>query len=391
MAKEGNGSNQAELDTITVYQSFALLLSTIMGVGILSLQRGLVKESGHDAIWIILVGGLLVMLLVYIITRLMERFPGKALMYLGMIPTGDDNRFTWTKWMFLPFLLLAAIYFTVTTGVVVRTFGEVLISAVYMKTPLEATILSLLAASIVVAANRPVVIARFNEFLLPLMFLPVPLVIISLVQKGEWLNLLPLFRLDWDSLIKGVFSSLFAYSGFLVIVVYMARYQQPKKAVRPHMWAVGIVVLIYGFLVITAISVFGIYEIQQLLWPTLEEVKVIAIPGKIFERLESGVLAIWMLAVFTTIINLIGALVDLVVTYFNIKETRRKWVAWGTLPVIYSISVWPPNLHTVFQWSDWIGMYELVLVLLFILVFSILAGLRGRRKGKEDASSPSSV
>ncbi|PTX61223.1 spore germination protein [Melghirimyces profundicolus] len=381
-------SRSPDLDKISPYQSFAILFSTMLGVGVLSFQREIAKEVGPDGIWTILVGGVLILAEVWLLTRVMEKYPHKNLAQFGEVFFKNRPRPWLGKLVFLPFALLVALFFFAASAVVTRTFGEVLISTVLFRTPLEVLMLGLLGVGAAVAGNRPQVIARFNEFVFPILLLPLPLYLVSFLQEGNLDNLFPLFHLNWVKLLKGVAASTFAYAGFSVIVVYMGYYQQPKKAVKPHLWAIGSVTFLYWIQMVVAVGVFGRAELVQLLWPTLDLLKVAAVPGMILERLESGFLAIWMVAVFTTIINLFGALVDMVVTFFGMREQHRKWVALGLLPVLYYVSYWPANLNTLFWWNKWIGRSEPLMGLVLILTFLLFAMTkRGKKGGKQDVPS----
>ena len=114
--------------------------------------------------------------------------------------------------------------------------------------------------------------------------------------------------------------SFFAYQGVSVIAVFMASYQQSEKAVRSHLTGIGIMIVVYIMVTMTTMAAFPHKELERLMWPTLELVKLTQIPGLIFERLKLGFLAIWVVAVFTTLANLLTAAVHLFSEYSGIKQ-----------------------------------------------------------------------
>ncbi|OYD06417.1 GerAB/ArcD/ProY family transporter [Paludifilum halophilum] len=379
--QNGNPSEKRDQNDqpISTYQSHALLVNTLIGVGILSFQRGLAEEVGFDSLWVILIGGGLVWIEVWFLTRMMEKFPRQTFVEVLCRLLGS-KRIPWLgRVLSLPFLLLISVYWVVGIGSVSRTFGENVITAVLPRTPIEVTMLLMIATVAVVASNRIQTIARFNEFLLPILYLPIPLLLAALIQWGEWENILPLFQTGWKEIMRGAFTAFFSYSGFSVLFIYMAYYQQPFRAIRSHSTAIGFVTLSYWTVMISSLFVFGGYELPDLVWPTLALIKAAEIPGMFLERLESAILSIWVVVVFTTMVSLFAAWVDLVVSVLRLDEHWRKWVAWGTVPVLYLVASWPGNLDQVFTLNDWLGKFEMASVLLILLILWLLGWIRGNR------------
>lgn len=370
---------------ISLYQGHALLISTFIGVGVLTYQRGIAAEVGPDAVWTILVGGLVVALEVYLITRLMQRFQGKHLVQLITLP-----RSPWIgRVLGVSFLILISLFWLAATAVVTRTFGELGVSAVMPMTPINVIMGTLIGGAALVAGQRPAVIARFNEFLLPILYLPVLLLVVAWVQEGEWENFLPLFRLDWGPFLKGILASTFAFSGFSVLFIYMSYYQQPAKAMRTHLSAVAIITFGYWITMTSAIAVFGPNELKQLLWPTLDLVKQAEVPGQILERMESAVLSIWVVAVFTTLVNLFGAVVDLLFTFFRLNERFRRWLAWGMTPILYGLAGWPADLQELFRWGERLGWLEPMIAVIVAVILLVISWIRGRKGEKGNAPTAS--
>ncbi|MDR6227236.1 GerAB/ArcD/ProY family transporter [Desmospora profundinema] len=375
--------------TITPYQSHCLVVTTVVGVGILSFQRGVVEDVGPDAVWTILIGGLIVLGEVALLTMVMQRFSEGHLVGAIRELAGNERSRWFTTLMAAPFVLLVATFWFSATSYVTRTFGEVLISAVLPWTPLEVLMPVILGVAAVVASHRLDLVARFSELLMPLLYLPMPLFVVGWIQEGKWNNFLPLFEVNWPQVFHGVLGSFLAYSGISVLLAFMGYYRYPHRAMSAHLSGVGVVVFFYWLTVAASVAVFGMYEIRNLMWPTLDLITVTAVPGMILERLESAFLAIWMVAVFTTLINLYGALVDAIMNWFQMKEKRRPYVSWFLFPFIFMTAYLPPNLPVVFRWGDWSGWYEpvvIVIILLFLFLLSVFRGKESER-GQADALS----
>lgn len=378
-----------EGNVITPYQSFCLLIHTVIGVGVLGFQRPVIEATGPDAVWIILIGGVIFSAEVALLTWVMKRFAGEH--FMGAVRSWNSKgRSAWLgRVLSLPFVLLLVVYWFAAVSFVARSFGEVLITVVLPRTPLEILMLVFLGVAAVAASNRLSVLARFSEFLFPFLLLPIPALIAVWMQEGKWDNFLPLFQIDWSNLLKGVTQSFLAFSGASVLFMFMGYYQQPQKAMRSHLFGAGFVIFSYWMALSATLAVFGIYEIKNLMWPLLDLITVLTVPGLILERLESAFLSIWMVTVFTTLLNLYGALVDALLHGFGLKERYRPYVAWGLLPLLYFTAFIPSNLLSVFRWGEWSGWFEplaLVLMLLFLFLLSLFR--RKKNQGRQaDAST----
>ncbi|SMO46904.1 GerAB/ArcD/ProY family transporter [Melghirimyces algeriensis] len=383
-----NKQNPEQDQPISLYQSHAVIVSTIIGVGVISMQRGIAKEVGPDGIWTILIGGLIVLVEIVLITRLMQKFPGKTLAQFSSELLSFGKKRWLGKVLSIPLLVGIGWYWLLTIAIVTRTFSEVAISAVFPQTPMEVFMITMLGSACFAAGQRPELIARFNEFLMPFLFIPGLLILTAWMEAGDWENLLPMFQVtDWKKFLQGMLTSAYSYSGYSVLFVYMAYYQQPKKAMRAHILATGTVIVGYWVTIAASISIFGPFELANLMWPTLDLIKQVEVPGQILSRLESAIIGIWVVAVFTTLVNMFGVLVDISLTTFNLEERFRKWLAWGSLPFGYLVANRPANLEQLFRWNDLAGIYEIVMTLVIILILSILTRLRADKKGDQNASS----
>jgi spore germination protein len=378
-----------QFNLITPYQSHCVVITTLVGVGVLTFQRGITEKVGAAAVWTILIGGLIVFAEVALLTKLMQRFSEGHLVgvFRELAARGEKGWFS--TLMAAPFVLLVAAFWFSGTSYVTRTFGEVLISAVLPRTPIEVLMAIMLGVVAAVASHRLDLVARFSEILMPLLYLPVPLLVAAWVQEGSMDNLLPLFETDWTQVVDGVLASFLAYSGLSVLLAFMGYYRYPHRAMTPHLSGVGVVVFFYWLTLTASVAVFGTYEMKNLLWPTLDLVTVTTVPGMILERLESAFLAIWMVAVFTTLINLYAALVDVLVRWLRLQEKRRPVVSWVLFPFLFTASYLPPRLPIVIQWGEWMGWYEPVVIGLILLSLFLLSLIKGREKERGQAHAPS--
>ncbi len=371
----------ASKQVITSYQAFTLLYSTIFGAGVLSLPRSVGESAGNDMIWVILLSGVVVAILVYLITRLCQRFPGMTLVQFAPYILGSRKR-KWVGYVIsFPFLLMVALFFVMGTASVVRIFGETVVTTMLPRTPVEAVMLIFLLAAAIGAGSDLGVIAKLNEFLFPITLIPFLSMIYALFQSGEITNILPLFQLDPMVLPKALMGGAFAFAGFQVVMIFSGFYQQPEKMKKANMISILAITISYWYLCAISLSVFGIDEGNNLMFPVLEVAKVVKMEDILFERIESAILSIWLVAGYTSVVNLFSALVQIIIEYFRLSERYRRWIAFLAVPVFLYLALIPENTQEVGIYADRIGLYDAVISVIIPVVLLLVAVIR-KKKGE---------
>lgn len=371
----------ASKQVITSYQAFTLLYSTIFGAGVLSLPRSVGESAGNDMIWVILLSGVVVAILVYLITRLCQRFPGMTLVQFAPYILGSRKR-KWVGYVIsFPFLLMVALFFVMGTASVVRIFGETVVTTMLPRTPVEAVMLIFLLAAAIGAGSDLGVIAKLNELLFPITLIPFLSMIYALFQSGEITNILPLFQLDPMVLPKALMGGAFAFAGFQVVMIFSGFYQQPEKMKKANMISILAITISYWYLCAISLSVFGIDEVNNLMFPVLEVAKVVKMEDILFERIESAILSIWLVAGYTSVVNLFSALVQIIIEYFRLSERYRRWIAFLAVPVFLYLALIPENTQEVGIYADRIGLYDAVISVIIPVVLLLVAVIR-KKKGE---------
>ncbi|MBB3114513.1 spore germination protein [Paenibacillus phyllosphaerae] len=360
-------------------QSGALIASTIIGVGVLTLPRSTASYAAQNG-WIsALIGSVFAMLLLSLISTLVRRHPGMSMVGFTrqLLTPGRHKRIGLL--LALPFLLSYALYWTSGTALVARIFGEVVTTTVLKRTPLEVIIGTMLITAFILVMHDIEVLVRVNEVLLPLIVIPLAIIGLSSLQSAQLVNLLPMFQVNWWGFLKGTALSTTSYLGFEMLMIFGAIGEQSGKPLRYHLLGVAVPGLVYSLIVFSGIAVFGVDELELLAWPTLELVKTTEVPGLILERLESAFLAVWVAAVFTTLGNLYYGTCTMLKEIMGLKHHR--WIALALLPLFYWTSLQAPNVQVLFElMSRWdlFGLFNASVIPLFLLILSFM-----RRHGKE--------
>jgi spore germination protein len=374
------GENSTQL-VITPSQSTAIIASTLIGVGILTLPRT-ASETSHEMAWLAtLIGGIIILPFMWFVTKLALRFPNKTIIDYASNIVGSERFPIIGKVISLPILLVFVLTWLALTTSAVRTFGNAITSAVLRETPIEVIIGTLLAATIFLVFVEVEVLARFNEVVFPLILIPLIIIVFLSLQNTEITNMFPLFEIDIMSFLNSLSTTIFAYTGFTIMLLFMA-FAQKEKNVEANLTGIAIPGFIYTLIVFSSVAVFGYEELQHLMWPTLELIKTTDIPGMILERVESLFLAIWVAAVYTTVGNFYYAICFTVAQSLPIrnKDAARKCIAVLILPVLYWVSLQPRNIQQLFNWMDMIGYFSIVGFVIPIILY-VIALIR--KKGKE--------
>lgn len=366
---------------VTSRQSTAIIASTLIGSGVLIMPRP-ASEVAHQSAWLVtLCAAIVAFLIMWTVTKLGLRFPGKTFVeYTGGL-LGIKRSDTIGKYVALPILLYFILLWFGLMVMGLRMFGEAIVAAVLPETPLEIIIIVLLLTTFFYMIVELEVVARFNELLLPLLLIPIGFISILSFQNIHWVNVFPMFRLDLSSFLLGIVNQLFGFEGFSIMLLFMA-YTQRENNVRASFGGIAIPGITYIFIVFSSVAVFGYEELQHLTWPTLELVKATDFSAFIFQRIESGFVAVWVAAVFTTVGNLFyGVCFSIAQILPTTKEdTARKWIALCLLPIAFWLAMVPESVYQLFKWMHYLGYAGLVAFALPVLLF-LLAVIRKQGKG----------
>lgn len=380
----GNTKKEKTGLVISPRQSSSIIASTLIGVGVLTIPRVTASEA-NEAAWLTsFLGGCLSIIALIVITRLGFRFPRKNLAEYSAVILGSEKskRNLLGKLLSAPIVLLFIAYWIIITAMIARTFGEVVVTAVLRQTPLEVIILTMLLTAMILVLYDVEVLARVNEILLPIIVIPVLFIVLLSFQTFELEYFLPVWPgLELTDFFKGVLLTLFAYEGYEVITVYSAHTHITKKSMRLNVIGLLIPTFLYTFIIIVGVGVFGNEELDLLMWPTLELVKVTQVPGLILERMESAFLGVWVAAVFTTTANVYYGATVLASQFFG-QRKHRRWFGMAFLPILFWLSLQPQNVHALFEWQNYIGYGGLVVAILIPMFLALVAIVR--KKGVQN-------
>lgn len=355
---------------ITVAQTIAILISTIIGVGILPLPLFAVRGAGSGAPLQTLFGVLIAFAGLAVLAALGQRFPSKTLVQYSEAIIG--------KWAAWACSLLIIIFFGLLTAFTAREFGEVVITSVLKNTPVEVTVIVMLLLAAISCRNSLLTFAYIHYFYLPFLLVPGWLIIILSLKNAEFINLLPILGNAPHNFATGsiVIASLF--QGSFILSGIIPAMKHPRKAMTAAVWSLLITGMLYLAIVAAAVGVFGAEETKLLLWPTLELAKTTSLPANILERLDAAFLAVWVTAVFTTLYATYTLTIQAIANLFRLRDYRM--FAFFLLPMIFIAAMQPQNIVQMYSLIAFVGRIGLGITIGYPCLLLLIAVIRGKKE-----------
>jgi spore germination protein len=354
-------------DVISPYQLAMIVIMTVIGVGVFNIVHIIAKFGGNDG-WIIMTAlGVAHIFLAFLMVKLSCRFPGKTFpeyiqLIIGVFPG-----------KILVFII--SCYILVNLAYEVREFTEVAKMFLLPRTPTEVIIFALILVCVYVVRGGVESVARVAEVTFPILFIPFFLVLIPGLPRLDLTNLLPFGNDIGAKFVRMIPHAPHAFRGIEFILFYIGFMERPQKAYKPVTWALVFITFFYTLVSVIGISAFGVKSAAKTIWPLLNYIRNINIPGLFLERLDGVILSIWVITVFTTII-----LGFYIVTYSASKILNTKEQKQFALPLmifIYYLALQPASLAELYMWGDWIFKYvNSIFMYVVPIVALVIAAIR---------------
>lgn len=364
---------------ITVIQAAAVIVSTIIGVGVLALPLFAVRAADSGGPLVTFLAVMLAFFGLLLITWLGIRFPEQTIIQYSEAIIG--------KWLASIGSLFIIGFFAVLTSLTAREFGEVVVTSVLKSTPVEVTVIVMLLLAAISTRNGITTFAHIHTFYVPFLLIPVLVIVALSLKNAEGINLLPIWGNEPGGMFKGILTIAALFQGSFILTVVIPAMKHPGKAMKASFWGLVIAGGLYVIIVAATISVFGAEEIKQLLWPTLELAKATSLPANVLERLDAAFLAVWVTAVFTTLFSSYFLTIYSMSHLLRLKE--HKLFSYFILPFVFVMAMLPKNIIHMYEIIEDVGRIGLIITMVYpglLLVVSILRKKRGHRvaDGKVD-------
>ena len=339
------------------------LISTIIGVGIVSLPRDTAIIVGQPNMWIsVILGALIAFLNACFIFLLVKRFPNETLYDFAPKVIG--------KWIGKLFNIIFVLYAISISAFVIRTMSEIVTYYLLDRTPDVVILLVLvLSCSYLVSCGLQNIVMFFQLYF-PIILSMFFLLTILSIKSIEVTNLRPIFVNDGFSFLKGANSTFFSFVGYELIMV-LSGYQTFTKW-RHMTKIIGIsiasVCTLYVLFFILNIGILSIGELKVITFPTIEMAKTIEYQGFFFERFELLFLFGWIVTIFTTLTAYYYSALLGICKTINCK--RNLYVNLFVGAAIFSLSLVPSGITELFSSATYLNnlSYAALIGIPFILL-----------------------
>lgn len=338
---------------ITVIQATTILISTIIGVGLLALPLFAVETADTGAPLVTLMGIAIASLGLGLITLLGIRHPKKSL-----IRYGEDILGKWPGRLSSVFVIL---FFAILTGLTSREFGAVVITAILKQTPLEVTVIVMLVLAAISTRNDMNVFAYIHNFYVPIIIAPGLIVVALSLKNANTLYLFPVLGNEPGNYFLGATTIAALFQGSFIFTMIIPYMRKPQKAIKASLFGMLFAGGLYFLIVVATVAVFGPGEIKQLLWPTLELARTTSIPGNILQRLDIVFLSVWVTAVFTTLFSSYMFTVHSISQLFRLRD--HKMLSFFILPIVFVIAMIPQNILQLYDVIEIFGRLGLIITI----------------------------
>lgn len=363
---------------ITTVQATTILISTIIGVGVLPLPLFAVRAGETSAPFVTLTGIGLAAFGLLILTYLGVRHPEKTIITYSQDIIG--------KWLGKLLSIIVIIFFLILTSLTAREFGAVVVTAVLKETPLEITVIVMLLLAAISCRNNINVFSYIHNFYVAMILAPVLIVVAFSLKNGNSLYLRPIFLgKDLRDMAAGMLTVSALFQGSFIITMIIPSMKSPNKALKASLWGILVSGGLYLLIVIATVAIFGPEEIKQIFWPTLELARTTAIPGNILQRLDIIFLAVWVLAVFTTLFSSYYFTIHSIKELVQLKD--HKMLSYFILPFVFFLAMLPQNVLHMYEVIQYIGRLGLLITILYPVLLLFIDFLRSWRRKKNVAKS----
>lgn len=174
--------------------------------------------------------------------------------------------------------------------------------------------------------------ARTLEFLFIFIFAPLILVFVMALPQVSLMHSIPT-AINQKDIFGGGYATLLCFSAveFLLFSLPEVNTQEQRKITRNVLYSCLFVVVLNIVIYIVTIGMFGITATKNNLWPALEIMQTVRLPGGFIKRLDILLIAFWIFSMF----GIISGYASYSTHY--IKEVVKKPAWWKTAAIGFLI------------------------------------------------------
>lgn len=355
---------------ISSKQIKGLVVTAIIGVGILSLPSQLANIVGLDG-WIpLVIAGLIMVAMITMIVKIFEYSPGLDIFEISRATLGPV--------LSTIYQMVFAAYFIILLAFVSRTLTEVIRAFLLVETPIEVIMFTFILVISYIARCEIDVIGRLGYLIYPIILAFILFLVLVTFPTADFTNLLPMFQSDIKSLPNGFMAAIISYGSFEILLFAIPYAEDKKEVFKASLYAIGLVTVIYVAIFLLTASLFGLEQLKRFPWATLSLVKEIDFPGLFLENLDGIVTTLWVLVVSGTMAPGYFSLGKILANLFKTKS--HELFILPLIPIIYTIALVPQDyIQLKVKMGNIANILSIIAIFFFPTLIFIISYFKDRR------------
>lgn len=359
---------------ISLRQLKFLLILDIFGMGITILPRKLAEYGGQNGWLIITISLIFAIICLFLIDKVAMLYP-------------NQNFYSYTsKIIGKPLAIILSLIFTlkilISISLEIRIFSEILKEIMLFNTPFWVIAITMLLLSGYMASNGYEARGRIAEILIFIVFIPLIFVFFISLFDIDFSNLKPVLQeVNKKQFLYGSIYGLFHFSGIEFLLLsypFIKEKKEIRKASFKALLFVGIILICIS---IITIARFGKYDLVNQMWPVLEMMDTIDLPGSFIERQDALIMTFWIISIFM-IVNA-GVFFSSLILKDTIKKGTHTIYICICLPIIYILALLPRNIEQVYTLlENFYKIFGSLFIFIIPLVLLTIAKMRGLQDEK---------
>lgn len=362
-------------DKISIRQLQVLLILNIFGTGIILLPRYVVQQADQDGWIVVVLATIFAVFCLYIIATLGRMFPTKSFYEYASIIVTKPIAFILSIGFVVRLILHIALE--------LRVFGEIVSQTMLYKTPFYIICICVLLLAGYASSKGYETRARLGEILIFLVLIPITLVFLVAAFNVDYTNILPVMQASPQRLLTGGFYTLSAFVGIELVLLVYPYITKPNNVKISTIHAVLILGLFMTIITIITIARFGIYDINNQMWPVIEMMDSTALPGSFMQRQGVFIMSFFIISVFA-IVNA-GLFFSSLILKSIFKKGKHIYYTALVMLITFFVSLAPQNMVQVYKYLDNVfitfGIAYMLIIPCILLLIAKARGL-GERYGK---------
>lgn len=345
-----------------------VLALTIFEFEIFTHARGLVDIAGPDAIFTILLGGLLLLLVTSVLVKLAARFPEENFF--------QYNVKVWGKPIGLLITVAYLFYFYFFLVLLFRDFSDANRLLFLQETPVLVPLVLMGVGAIWLVAYGFPAIVRFFQMIFPGFAVLMLTILLLGIREVKLENFAPLLSGGIMPILHGSVIYIGIIQGVEILLFFTPFVTDKNKTLRPALWGMIPVIFFMFFASVNAIGILGVENISEFIYPGIALLSVIQLPGFAVERFELLLTLPWLVAIFTTMCVYIYLLAYGIIGLFGLsyRKLTLSLVTAAVIGATYLI----PNITWMLVLREAFTQVTILFVAVVPALTLLLAVIRGK-------------